>query len=456
MINFYDEVLKHKDELLKDLKTLCRIPSVLDKSTAKDQMPFGQGNRDVLNAMLAIGQRDGFVTDDVDGYAGSIDMGEGEHVFGILGHLDVVPVNKTGWNYPQFDCTLDGDRLYGRGVADDKGPLLAAYYAAKIVNAMDFPKKYKIRVIFGCDEENGSSCVDYYFKHRPYPDCGFTPDADFPVVYGEKAISQYKITGDVAQHNIIGIYSGDRFNVVPSYAEAYLKGNVSDYEESFKAFLEEAHLKGMIGKEGNAVKLSLNGRSAHGSMPEKGLNAVTYLCHYLNSVTKNEVVSFVDEYFFDDTKGEALGIAHKGVLGPLTVNLGILNYKEGHLQLCLDIRYSSELTHDALAAMIEDKIKPLNLKLSRNDTDSLYVDPNSELVQTLHNAYVEYTGDHEHGPQVIGGGTYAKEMPNCVAFGAEFPGRDNHMHEDNETILLDELLKSCAIYAKSLYDIMQK
>ena len=79
----------------------------------------------------------------------------------------------------------------------------------------------------------------------------------------------------------------------------------------------------MIGKEGNAVKLSLNGRSAHGSMPEKGLNAVTYLCHYLNSVTKNEVVSFVDEYFFDDTKGEALGIAHKGVLGPLTVNLGI-------------------------------------------------------------------------------------------------------------------------------------
>ena len=129
------------------------------------------------------------------------------------------------------------------GVADDKGPLMAAYYAAKIVNAMDFPKKYKIRVIFGCDEENGSSCVDYYFKHRPYPDMGFTPDADFPVVYGEKAISQYKITGDVEQHNIIGIYSGDRFNVVPSYAEAYLKGNVSDYEESFKAFLEETHLK---------------------------------------------------------------------------------------------------------------------------------------------------------------------------------------------------------------------
>lgn len=456
MIDFYNEVLKEKENLLTDLKTLCQIPSALDKSTAKENQPFGAGCRQALDAMLAIGKRDGFVTDDVDGYAGSIDIGEGEDVFGILGHLDVVPVNKTGWNYPQFDATLDGDRLYGRGVADDKGPLLAAYYAAKIVNRMQFDRRFKMRVIFGCDEENGSSCVDYYFKHRPYPAMGFTPDADFPVVYGEKAISQYTLSGDFSQHDIIGIYGGKRFNVVPSVAEAYLKGDVKDYEASFKAFLAQYSLKGMIGKEGNVVKLLVKGRSAHGSMPQKGINAVVYLCHYLNSISKNVLVDFVDRYFFEDTSGKALGIANEGRLGTTTVNLGALNYKEGHAQIKLDIRYSDELTHKKLQETLMSHAKEVGFNEKHNDTDALYVDPNSELVTKLHASYVEYTNDHDHHPQVIGGGTYAKEMPNCVAFGAEFPGRDNHMHEDNETILLDELLKSTAIYAKALYDLIKK
>lgn len=456
MIDFYDEVLKQKDSLLKDLRTLCQIPSVLDKTTAKENQPFGEGCRKALDQMLAFGKRDGFVTDDCDGYAGAIDMGDAEEVFGILGHLDVVPVNKTGWNYPQFDATLDGDRLYGRGVADDKGPLLAAYYAAKIVNAMDFEKKYRIRVIFGCNEENGSSCVEYYFKHRPYPAMGFTPDADFPVVYGEKAMTGFKISGDIDNNGIIGLYGGTRSNIVPNEAEAYLTGKVKDYEASFNAFLKENNVTGELSKEGNVVKVIVNGRSAHGSMPERGTNAVVYLCHYLASVTDNQLAEFVDRYFFNDTKGEALGIAYTGALGALSNNLGILNYKEGHVQMVLDIRYSNELKHSQVAEKVDEKLKEYGLTETHADTDALYVDPNSELVQKLHQSYVAYTRDTEHGPQTIGGGTYAKEMPNCVAFGAEFPGRDNHMHEDNETIVLDELLKSAAIYAQSLYELIKK
>ena len=157
-MDFKQEALQYKDALLQDLKTLCQIPSTMDMSTADKGQPFGEMPRAALDQMIAIGKRDGFITDNCDGYAGSIDIGEGDEVFGILGHLDVVPVNKTGWSYPPFDCTLDGDMLYGRGVADDKGPLLAAYYAAKIINKMDFEKKMKISVIFGTTEENGSAC----------------------------------------------------------------------------------------------------------------------------------------------------------------------------------------------------------------------------------------------------------------------------------------------------------
>ncbi|SEJ27286.1 succinyl-diaminopimelate desuccinylase [Kandleria vitulina] len=455
-MNFYNEVYKRKDELLEDLRTLCQIPSVFDPSTAKDNQPFGEANRKALDQMLAFGQRDGFITDDCDGYAGSIDIGEGEEVFGILGHLDVVPVNETGWHYPQFDATLDGDRLYGRGVADDKGPLLAAYYAAKIVNEMDFEKKYKIRVIFGCDEENGSSCVKYYFKHRPYPAMGFTPDADFPVVFGEKAMVGFNLTGKIDDEKIISINGGTRSNIVPNNACACLEGSLEDYEESFNAFLKENNATGSITMN-NHVVLKVDGRSAHGSVPERGTNAIVLLCHYLHTITDNKLVAFIDDYFYEDTAGKKLGIAHSGALGALTNNLGILNYEDGHINMVLDVRFSNEVDpiKDVVDAVTK-KASAYDLAVDYNATPSLYVDPESELIKKLHAAYVDVTNDHEHGPQAMGGGTYAKAMPNCVAFGAEFPGRDNKMHEDDETIVFEELLQSAAVYAQALYNILKK
>lgn len=138
--------------------------------------------------MLEIGKRDGFVTYDEHGYAGHIDIGDQEESFGILGHLDVVPVNEVGWNSDPFKVVQVNDKLYGRGVADDKGPLLAGYYAAKIIHDLNLPVKKKIRVIFGCDEERGSSCVAHYFQNNPFPSMGFTPDAEFLLFMEKKEL----------------------------------------------------------------------------------------------------------------------------------------------------------------------------------------------------------------------------------------------------------------------------
>lgn len=153
MIDFKSEVLKIKDQMIEDIKNLCAIPSTQDDSTIAEFAPFGKANRQALDAMLEIGKRDGFDVEDVDGYAGHIDIGEGDETFGILGHLDVVPVNEVGWDSDPFNVIIKDDKLYGRGVADDKGPLLAGYYAAKIINSLNIPTKMKIRVIFGCNEE---------------------------------------------------------------------------------------------------------------------------------------------------------------------------------------------------------------------------------------------------------------------------------------------------------------
>lgn len=456
MINFYDEVKKREKDIIADIQTLCAIPSVMDESTANEGQPFGKACRDALDAMLAIAKRDGYVVDDVDGYAGHVDIGEGEEVFGILGHLDVVPCNDTGWNTDPYQVTIKNGKMYGRGVADDKGPLIAGYYAAKIIDELELPVKMKTRVIFGCNEENGSKCMEYYFKHRPYPKMGFTPDAEFPVVYGEKAGAIFNITGEIEKDNIIGIYAGTRPNIVPGICEAYVSGNYKTYKKSFEDFLSENHLDGCVEEEGNHTKLVLNGRSAHASTPELGINAATYMCHYLKTVSNNKLVHFVDQYFFDDHYGKKLNVGFEGHMGPLTSNLGIFKYKDGNVLLVVDMRVPHEVTKEQLVEPIQECLNEIGLKQTHELGKALFINPESELVQTLHNAYVEFTGDHENKPQTIGGGTYAKSMPNCVAFGVEFPGVDNKIHQDNEQIDIEDLLKATAIYTKALYDLIKK
>lgn len=456
MIDFLHEVEKRKEDILADIVKLCQIPSVLDEATANEGQPFGKPCRDALDAMLEIGKRDGFECVDVDGYAGHIDIGDQEEAFGILGHLDVVPCNAKGWNSDPYQPVIKDGKMYGRGVADDKGPLIAGYYAAKIIKELNLPVKMRTRIIFGCNEENGSKCMKYYFTKKPFPAMGFTPDAEFPVVYGEKAGCNFRIRGTVEQGNIIGIYAGTRSNIVPETCEAYITGNYKQHRELFMQYLSEHQLQGSVEEEGNHTKLVLVGKSAHASTPEFGVNAATYMCHYLATISDNKVVHFVDDCFFDDHYGKKLDIAYKGLMGPLTINLGVFNYKDGNVDITVDTRVPHEVTDGQLTDAIEKHIKDYDLTQTHHLGKALYMDPKSELVTKLHNAYVEFTGDHEHHPQTIGGGTYAKSMPNCVAFGIEFPGSDNKIHQNNEEISIDELMKATAIYAKALYDLIKE
>ena len=312
----------------------------------------------------------------------------------------------------------------------------------------------KVRIIFGCNEENGSLCMHYYFQHRPYPKMGFTPDADFPVVYGEKGNCHFIIKGKTDDDKVISIHSGRVVNIVPDQAKAVLKG--TDYEESYNAFLKENNFKGSLEVVDGNTHLFLKGKSAHASQPQLGNNAASNLCHYIASVTDNSYAKFVDEYLYNDYLGEKFNVAFTGEMGALTVNLGILNYENNEGSLTLDLRLPHDLDNDELVKNVGEAVNKYGLSEEHDIGPALYVDPNSELVQKLHESYVQFTNDHEHGPQTIGGGTYAKEMPNCVAFGCEFPGKNHHMHEENELISLDDLLTAAAIYAQSLYNLLKK
>lgn len=453
MVNFKNEVEKIKDELVADMITLCEIPSVQDDDSVKEGQPFGKPCRDALDAMLAIGKRDGFVTDDVDGYAGHIDIGDCEDAFAVLGHLDVVPVNPVGWDTDPFKVVIKDGKAYARGVADDKGPLLAGYYAAKIVNAMDFPKKMKTRVIFGCNEEMGSACLTYYFKKRPYPVAGFTPDGAFPVVYGEKAGGRGHIEGEIENDGVLSLKAGSRANIVPEECVAFITGEPCDYETSYNAFLSENGLKGSLESVDGNTKITCVGKSAHASMPEVGINSVVYLSKYLCTVTSNKLVAFIAKYF-PSYYGADMGIDFVGEMGPLTVNLGVISYESKKLSMDVDMRCPHDIDFDGIKTRYEEICAEIGVTPKVGFGTALYVDPQSELIQTLHNSYLEISGDNCE-PQAIGGGTYAKKMPNCVAFGPQFPGENNSIHENNESISIESLMRATEIYAKVLYDMIK-
>ncbi len=454
MINFKDEVLKIKDQLIQDISDLCSIPSMQDDSTVDINQPFGKPCRDALDAMLAIGKRDGFEVDDVDGYAGHIDIGTGDECVGVLGHLDVVPVNSEGWDSDPFVVTIKDNKLYGRGVADDKGPLLAGYYAAKILHDLDIKLDKKIRIIFGCNEELGSACVKHYFTKRPYPVSGFTPDGSFPVIYGEKAGGGAILSGKIESGELISMCAGSRANIIPEKCHAIVAGNYKKYEESFNQFLQKNNLEGTIEEEGNHTQLCVIGKSGHASTPEVGINSVVYMALYLQTVINHPVIDIIANSL-SSYHGNGLGLDFIGEMGPYTMNVGVICYRKGDLSITIDMRCPHDMDFDNIEKTYYKLARDNNLDIEYHVGSALFVDTKSDLIKKLHASYTEVSGRDEL-PQAIGGGTYAKSMPNCVAFGVEFPGEDNKIHENNECISIDSLLLATQIYASALYKLASK
>ena len=161
--------------------------------------------------------KDGFKVDMCDGHCIELECGEGDRLIGIFAHQDVVPVSGN-WNHPPFEPYLDEkeNRLYARGTSDDKGPGIATYYALKALKDNGLIKNFRVRFVFSGDEERGSSCLTYYFEtlKKENPTYGFTPDADFPLIYGEKGIVNYRYHGRLPLNNVVSIKAGEASNIV--------------------------------------------------------------------------------------------------------------------------------------------------------------------------------------------------------------------------------------------------
>ena len=460
-IDFKQEVLNHKEDLLKDLFELLSVRSILGTDIT-EETPFGSGPREALDLILSFGKRDGYKTKLVENKAGYIEVGQGEELFGILGHVDVVPVVEADWTSHPFKPEIRDGKIFARGSLDDKGPTMAAYYAVKLLDKLGVKWNKRVRVIVGSDEETGFRCVEAYFKHEEQPASGFTPDAMFPLVYAEKARATFdhklKFVDEDGQYNykLVKFNGGQVLNMVVASAKAELEGEASDIKEKFENFLAQEKLEGEV-EVGNTIKLTLKGKAAHGSTPQYGINGATKLAEFLSTLgLDNNGKNFVDyivEKLANDPFGEKLGINYSDdEMGEATYNYGILEYDlERKIGLV-----STDCRHPKKFDLVDrlNGIKVDNIDIEVTSTkEAHYVPKDDELVTTLMDVYRKHTGDTKNDAFVLGGGTYARCLKKGVAFGLLFPGKEDTMHQANEYLEVEDLLLATAIYAEGIYKL---
>lgn len=463
-MDFIDYLKVLEPEVVKSIQKAIQIKSVEEKSLPG--MPFGKGPYDALNFMLQLGKNMGFEIKNLDGYAGHIDFGHGDETVGILAHVDVVPEGE-GWTYPPYGGEIHNNSIYGRGAIDDKGPAVIVLYAMKALKDSGVDLNKKIRLILGANEETRWECMDYYFKHEEPPTMAFTPDADFPVIYGEKGITGFDLKFSYKETKgcditLVDLGGGNATNMVPDRAWANL--NIIDkefFKEQYEKYIRDKNMNISLEETETGYKILANGKSAHGSTPAKGENAISYLMNFLGFVYPREcsVYRFIEFYnnkIAFKHHGEAIGCGFKDeISGKLDFNPGVIKYDGNDIILSVNVRYPISSNSKEVFNGIRENVKDTPIKLIEegNDLRPLYVSKEDKLVKTLMKVYKEQTGDTESEPIIIGGGTYARAMKNAVAFGPGFPGQEKMAHKKDEFISIDNVKKLMKIYTHTLFEL---
>lgn len=461
-MNFNSKIDSMKDEIIKSTQEILKIKSTEDES--KPGMPFGEGVAKALQCALNISGELGFKTINMDGYIGYAEYGEGEDYVAVLGHLDVVPEGD-GWIYPPYAAQIHDGKIYARGALDNKGPIMAALYGLKAIKDSDVKLSKRVRIIFGTNEETGSREMEHYLKIEKPPVSGFTPDAEFPIIYAEKGLTVFDIVKDLEvkpEGDIVIKYikGGQRANMVPDYCEAgIISKDSSGIITSVEKFAKSTgyDIKAEIKDEMTIVKSF--GVSAHGSLPQHGKNAIMQLFAFLGTINleKSDIADFIDfmnENVGMDVFGTRFGVGLEDkASGKLSFNVGVVDMNEDKIKMALNLRYP-------VTFKMEDMVNPFNARLEGSGIRvenfehqaPLYFPEDHELIKTLQRVYTEQTGQ-EATLLAIGGGTYAKEMPNIVAFGPIFPGKPDLDHQANEYIEIEDLMLCTKIYAQAIYEL---
>lgn len=442
------------EEYAAQLKTWIEVPSV--KEDAAPGAPFGPKVRKMLDLAVADAEKLGFETRSFDGYACDVTLsgGEGEPI-AVLGHLDVVPAGD-GWATPPFSAVRQGDKVYGRGAIDDKGPALAALYAMRAIKEAGIPLKRPVRLILGCDEESGWEDMAYYCQHAQMPEVGFSPDASFPLINTEKGMLHLVLRAPLSSSGlqVKRLWTGERLNVIPGESKALLSGDEA-LKAAVDAYAAETGLPYTAEVTPEGVEVTAEGIPGHSAYPEGRRNAIGMMLRLLDHLGVEGSLKALAKAVGMEHDGASLGCACADeVSGALTCNIGILHLEKGEWMATLDMRCPvsadlSALRDAAIAHLPGVTVETAEMKAPH------HVPEDSALVQALLAAYGEETGLPARA-EATGGGTYAKVLRQGVAFGAAFPDDEDLAHQANEFIELKKMMTAAKIFANALIRLAGK
>lgn len=426
----------------KDLKSLISKESVLDEEGEK---PFGKGIQEALEEILEIADRLGFETKmDPEGYYGYAEIGEGEDLFGVLGHMDVVPVgNLDSWNTNPFELTEKDGKLYGRGTSDDKGPMLASMYSLKAILDAGYELNQRVRFIIGTDEESLWRCMDAYTAKEEIPSMGFTPDSGFPLNYAEKGLIEYYLYAN--EESSIRLEGGGPLNAVPEEARV-------DYDEDVEAALNELDYT----YEKDANDLVVYGKAMHAMVADQGKNAIVYAAQALHKAGKrNAMIDFIVDVLADPNGRGIYGEVEDEVSGKLMLNVGNVSFSESEQKVGIDMRFPVTTEKDFIDETLKNVGKEHGIRVEDYDyLPSVYIERDSDLVKGLMDAYQKITGDMVSQPKVSGGATYARAMDNIVAYGALLPGKEETEHQANENLVIEDMKIAMEVYIEAFMNLV--
>ena len=446
---FYQELVKpYQEEMMKTLKEFIAIDSVYDDNTRDEANPFGKGVSKALQYIENLAKKDGFIVHNYDNMVVEILTNELEPNVTIMAHADVVPTG-TGWPQDPFELTEKGDFLYARGVADDKGPLLSCYYGLKALRDNNLLGNYQVRFLVGGNEERGSACMEHYFQtlKKKQPTYGFSPDSAYPLTYAEKGIIGFIVRKDIDLPEVISIKGGVASNSVIEKCEVLMKEDLN-----FVAYLNNNDVDFSYLARGDKMILTFNGLAAHGSVPWMGKNAAMEAVKQLGNYYKNADLELLYK-LYSPLRGEGVNAAaHSEDMGDNSLNVGLFSLENGKLEMVVNYRHIEKVTAEQMINNVKEASKLFDVEVA-GVSPLLYFPKDHPLIKTLLKVYQEETGDLETQIIASGGGTYAKEADNIVAFGMEYPGHDPKMHGVNENTKKSYLYESMGIFAHAIIEL---
>jgi succinyl-diaminopimelate desuccinylase len=305
------------------------------------------------------------------------------------GHLDVVPPSSS-MPFPPFDATVKDGQMWGRGTVDMKGGLAAMACALAAIRAADLPLKRSIMLSAVAAEERGNLGT--------------------AALVHQGVNVEWAVVGEATGLDVIVAHKGvDRYRVI------------------------------------------VEGRSAHESMPELGVNAITYAARIITALHES-LWPRVQEHVHP-------------VLGSATYNIGTIqggisrNMVPDRCVFQIGKRYLPGDSPEAIRAELEEAIAACEVEpearvsvarepeFDRVPHPPLEVHPDHPLPHALSSTVARLTG---RTPRMRSWGAFtdaallqAAGIP-AVIFG---PGDVSLAHTDEEHIALSELVTAAEVYA---------